>query len=71
MWEENTKTLATSGNSFASRLTFIYNGRVGVKFEEILLRQDKISCSHRTIVDLFIVYELDTFSHLIKELILH
>ena len=56
--EESFKTPVTSGNSFAPKLTFIYNQRTGKKCKENCLTQDNISFNHRDRVNLFIVYEL-------------
>ena len=56
--EENIKIAVTSDNSFAPKLTFIFNGRIGEKFEESYLKQT-LSYSQKC---LFIVYELGTCS---------
>ena len=40
--EESVKTPVASGNSFAPRLTFIYNGRIGAKFKGYKIIQCKI-----------------------------
>ena len=37
--EENIKIAVTSDNRFAPKLTFIFNGRIGEKFEESYLKQ--------------------------------
>ena len=52
----------TLGNNFASKLTFVHKGRVEAKYKGNWLIQDNISCTHRNAVNLFIVYELDTWS---------
>lgn len=44
-----------SGNSFALKLTFIYNGRTGTTFKGIrLIQDDNTSSTHKNAVDLFI-----------------
>ena len=55
MSEESMKPPLASGNSFALKLTFIYNGRTGTTFKGIrLIQDDNTSSTHRNAVDLFI-----------------
>ena len=41
-------------------MTLIFNEIIGTKFEENCVKQDEISRNHREVVNLFIVYKLDT-----------
>ena len=52
--QESFKTPITSGNSFAPKLTHIYNRKIGLKFKGNFLMQDNMSCTHRKVVNLFI-----------------
>ena len=56
------KTPVTLGNSFASKSIFVHKGRVEAKYKGNWLIQDNISCTHRNVVNLCIVNELDTWS---------
>ena len=60
--EESIRPPATSDSSPASKLTFIHNGKIAVKFEGICLRQNITTFTHRNVVNLFIVNELGTWS---------
>ena len=60
--KESIKTPTISDNSFALRLAFIYNRRIGIKFKENCFIQDNISFTYRTLVNSFIVYKLNTWS---------
>ena len=40
----------------------IHNGKIGTKYKENCLTEDKLSFTHRNVVNLFIVYELKTCS---------
>ena len=53
---------ATSDSSLASKLTFIHNVKIALKFEGICFRQIITTFRHRNIVDLCTVNELDTWS---------
>ena len=61
MSQEGFKVPVTSDNSFALKLIFIHNGRIGPKFKGDCLVQDKWSFTQRYVVNLFIVYKLDTW----------
>lgn len=56
-----TKPLATSGNCFAPKLTFIPYAKIAIEFKQNFLKQDKAIFAHRNVVNLFIAYELDTW----------
>ena len=43
--------------------TFIHTKNVKVKFEENCLKPGKVCLTHKNVINLFIVYELDTVSH--------
>ena len=59
--EDSIKTPVTPDNIFAPKLTFIYNGKIGAKFKgSCLIQDDKISFTHRYVINSFIIYELDT-----------
>ena len=59
--EESFKLLATSDNCLAPKLGFIHNGKIGMKFKGGCLKQGKTIFTHRNVVKLLIVYELDTW----------
>ena len=48
--------------AFSQKLTFIHNVRIESKLIENSLIQDNISFTHRNVVNLYIAYELDTWS---------
>ena len=50
------KTIVTSGNSFAPELTFIHNRRIIAKFKKSYLMQDNIYFIHRNVINLLILY---------------
>ena len=60
--EEIFKTTVTSGIRFAPKLTFIYNGIIVAKFKGNCLIQYNKSFTHRNVINLFIIYGLDTWS---------
>ena len=62
MSEESIRPPATSDSSLASKLTFIHNIKIALKFEGICFRQIITTFRHRIIVDLCIVNESDTWS---------
>ena len=66
MSEESTKSPIASGNSLAPKLTFIHDAKIEVKFEGSCSNQNITSFSHRNVVNLFIVYELDTCSKVLN-----
>ena len=61
LWEKSIKVLLLSGNSFVPKLTFIYKRRIGAKFKgNCVIQNNNISFTHRNVVNLFIVFKLDT-----------
>ena len=56
----------TSDNSFAPKITEIHNSKIALKFEGNCLKQDKVSFVQRNMVNIFIVYELNTWSRYLK-----
>ena len=54
----------TLGNSFAPRLVFNYNGRIGVgaKFKGNCFIQNNIFFTHINVADLYIAFKRDTWS---------
>ena len=54
--DEIIKPPATSDNSLAPELSHF--GKIRLKFDGSYLKQDKITFTHRTIVNIYIVYEL-------------
>ena len=57
MSKESITSPATSDNSYTPKLIFIHNS-ISVTLEGI--KQDKVSFTHRNVVNVFIVYGLDT-----------
>ena len=55
--DETIKSPTASDNSLAPALS-CYNTKTRVKFDGSCLKQDKITCTHGTIVDIYIVYEI-------------
>ena len=55
--DESIKPLTTSDNSLTPELNY-YGTKTRVKFNESCLQQSKISYTHTTIVNIYIVYEL-------------
>ena len=55
--DKTVKPSATSDNSFTPLIDYLGN-KIRVKFNGSILRQPKISYTHRIIVNIFIVYEL-------------
>ena len=64
--KESIQTPATSNYSFTSKLVHIQNITKGLKLEGGCLKHDKVSFAHRNVVNLFIVYKLDTSSRYLK-----
>ena len=54
---KTTKPPTTSGNSLAPELNY-YGTKTRVKFNGSCLKQSKISYTHSTIVNIYIIYEL-------------
>lgn len=50
---------ATSNNSFALKITCIHKSKL--KLKESYLKKDEIFFSHRNVVKVFIVYDLETW----------
>ena len=60
--EEGITTLVTSDNSFTPQPTYIHNFKIAPKFEGNCLRQNKVFFFlHRSVVNFFMVYKLDTW----------
>ena len=55
---ESIKTPSTSNNSFNPFLDYV-NSKIRVKFNGSCLKQDKVTYGHETIVDIYIVYEIN------------
>ena len=55
---ESIKPLTTSDNSLTPTLSYDYNFKVRVKFTGSCLKQPKFTYTHKTIVNIYIVYEL-------------
>ena len=47
---------------FSHELKWIHNSKAEVEFKESCFKQEKATFSHRTAVNLFIAFELDTWS---------
>ena len=60
--EESINASVLSSNSFTPRLAFICKKRIAAKLKRNCLIQDNISFTHRNPTNLFVVYELDTWS---------
>ena len=58
--EQGITTVSASDDSFAPKLTYIRNAKIVVKFKGNCLKQDKVSFTHRNIVNY--CYELDIWS---------
>ena len=56
----------TSDNSFAPKITDIHNSKIALKFEGNCLKQDKVSFAQRNMVNIFVVYEVNTWSRNLK-----
>ena len=60
--DESIKTFATSDNSFAPLIEY-YNGYyIRVKFNGSILRQPKVTYTHKKVVNIYIVYQLSASS---------
>ena len=57
--DEVVKPPATDDNSLAPALNYVGN-KTRVKFDASCLKQDKITCTHGTIVNIYVVYELSS-----------
>ena len=55
---ESIKTPSTSNNSLNPFLDYV-NSKIRVKFNGSCLKQDKVTYGHETIVDIYIVYEIN------------
>ena len=61
------ETITTrSDNSFAPKITDIHKYKIALKFEGNCLKQDKVSFVQRNMENIFIVYELNTWSRYLK-----
>ena len=58
----NGRPPTTSDNSLAPKLTFIRNAKIPIEIEGSCLKQDEATFTHRNVVNLFLVYELDMWS---------
>ena len=61
MSEESIKNPSTSGNSFAPKRNTDYQSSK-VKFNGNCLKQDRVSILHKSVVNWFTTYKLDTWS---------
>ena len=57
---EEIKLSFTANNYHSPKLRWINNWKIRAEFKESFLKQDKITFTPRNVVNLFIVYELDT-----------
>ena len=62
MSDENIKAPTLSDNSFAPGLNYAGN-KVKVKFVGSCLKQDKITYTHRKIVNIYIAYETNVWNY--------
>ena len=62
MSDESINPPATSGHSLAPALNYIGNN-TRVKFDEICLKQDKITFIHKKIVNIYNVYEISLWNY--------
>ena len=53
---------------FFPRLRWMSNSRIRVQFKESCLKQNNIRLTPKNVVNLFIIYELDTWSRYLKTL---
>ena len=58
--EEINATLVIPGNSFTPKVAWIHNVNIEVKYQRNILKQSKVSFTHRDTVNVFIVNELNT-----------
>ena len=61
--EASITTPYISENSFALKPTYIHSSKIAINCEETCLKQGKVSFTHNNVVNDFIVYELDIWSH--------
>ena len=57
--EESIKPPAKSGNSLHPGLNYINNAKTQVKFIGSCLNQEKATFNHKTIINFYIVYEIN------------
>ena len=62
LWEESIKPPATLDNSLTPKLIFTENGIIAIEFKGSCLKQDKATFTDKNMVNLLIVYELDTWT---------
>ena len=60
--EKSFKTPVTSDNIFSPEMTLTHNGRMRTNFKGNCSAQDDVYFAHFNVVDVFIVYELGTWS---------
>ena len=48
------------------KITDIHNSKIALKFEGNCLKQDKVSFAQRNMVNIFVVYEVNTWSRNLK-----
>ena len=58
---ETIKSIAMSNHSLNPKLSY-YDSKIKVRFAESCLKQPKVSCTHGTIVNIYIIYELGASS---------
>ena len=57
--DEIIKRSTTSNNTLGPGLSY-FGAKIKVKFDGSCLKQDKITCTHATILNIYIVYELSS-----------
>ena len=63
MSEESTASPSTTGESFYPEVTSLFNCNYDLEFKEVCLEQNSMSFLHKNLVNLYIIYELDTWSN--------
>ena len=53
------KPLPSSDNSLNPGITFIDNSKVRVEFDQSCLKQDKVTITHKQVLNIYIVYEIN------------
>ena len=56
--DESIKLPGTYNHSLSPALNYI-NSKILIKYDGTCLKQDKFKCIHKTVVNIYIVYEID------------
>ena len=63
LFDESIKPLSTSPNSLNKGINYIDNANIRVILDGSCLKKEKLAFTHKQVVNIYIVYEINLWSH--------